>query len=230
LLNILRNIVERREACHINVESAGVYACEGEPLHRWRYAYARIMGWTYRITLRGIDPGLINKSDLIVAMEPYHYEEIVCSCPDAEGKIVLWVQWRNPKGIDCIPDPYGKGSKSLVNALINKKACGKTVYNPSGWDVIDIISFARVSQMFYVDIKGSVKHESTQSIFEHWIGMRGNWYYIRWPQNRNSMNLIELLEWNEKVNLTSLVNVEDIIIQHYLDSLMPGKALGGIRD
>jgi 16S rRNA (guanine527-N7)-methyltransferase len=40
---------------------------------------------------------------------------------------------------------------------------------------------------------------------------------------------IELLEWNEKVNLTSLVNVEDIIIQHYLDSLMPGKHLGGIK-
>jgi protein-tyrosine phosphatase len=111
---ILRNIVAKEGGIHINVESAGVYACEGEPAAPLALRVCENNGVDISDHIaKGIDRDLINKSDLIVAMEPYHYEEIICSCPDAEGKIVLLGSMEKPKGIDCIPDPYGKGSEEF---------------------------------------------------------------------------------------------------------------------
>jgi 16S rRNA (guanine527-N7)-methyltransferase len=39
----------------------------------------------------------------------------------------------------------------------------------------------------------------------------------------------ELFEWNNKINLTSLKNLEEILIHHYLDSIVPGPYLVGIK-
>ena len=107
---ILRDIVSKEGSIHINVESAGVYACEGEPAAPLALRVCENNGVDISDHIaKRIDENLINNSDLIVAMEPYHYEEIICSYPEKEGKIVLLGSMEKTKGIDSIPDPYGKG-------------------------------------------------------------------------------------------------------------------------
>ena len=53
----------------------------------------------------------------------------------------------------------------------------------------------------------------------HKIGIELNSYQIE--QYYKYMNL--LIEWNEKVNLTAIIEPEDIILKHFIDSLTIAK-------
>ena len=88
----------------IRVGSAGIGALVGHPADDTATAVAEANGVSLAgHVARQFDRDLGATHDLILVMEPGHKHEIARQFPDLSGKVMLFDQWTNAKGID---DPY----------------------------------------------------------------------------------------------------------------------------
>lgn len=88
------------------VTSAGIFGLEGHPAD----AVAQDVAWHHGVSLddhvgRKLTRSLLQKSDLILVMEPEHLRFIAAMAPENRGKSLLFGQWLETKDI---PDPYRK--------------------------------------------------------------------------------------------------------------------------
>ncbi|WP_311775524.1 protein tyrosine phosphatase [Enterobacter sp. RIT637] len=88
------------------VTSAGIFGLEGCPAD----AVAQDVAWQHGVSLddhvaRKLTRSLLQKSDLILVMEPEHLRFIAAMSPEYRGKSLLYGQWLETKDI---PDPYRK--------------------------------------------------------------------------------------------------------------------------
>jgi protein-tyrosine phosphatase len=88
------------------VTSAGILGLEGRPAD----AVAQDVAWQHGVSLddhvaRKLTRSLLQKSDLILVMEPEHLRFIAAMSPEYRGKSLLYGQWLETKDI---PDPYRK--------------------------------------------------------------------------------------------------------------------------
>lgn len=93
------------------VTSAGIFGLEGCPADAAAQAVARRHG----ISLEGhvarkVTRSLLQKSDLILVMEPKHLRFIATMAPENRGKSLLFGQWLETKDI---PDPYHKSREAF---------------------------------------------------------------------------------------------------------------------
>ena len=93
------------------VTSAGIFGLEGCPAD----AAAQAVAWRHGISLEGhvarkVTRSLLQKSDLILVMEPKHLRFIATMAPENRGKSLLVGQWLETKDI---PDPYHKSREAL---------------------------------------------------------------------------------------------------------------------
>jgi len=88
------------------VTSAGIFGLEGRPAD----AAAQAVAWRHGVSLEGhvarkVTRSLLQKSDLILVMEPEHLRYIAAMTPENRGKSLLFGQWLETRDI---PDPYHK--------------------------------------------------------------------------------------------------------------------------
>ncbi|WP_137849374.1 protein tyrosine phosphatase [Enterobacter sp. 2VL] len=88
------------------ISSAGVWGMEGSPADEG----AQYVALRHGISLddhrsRKLTPGLMQKADLILVMEPEHLHFISAIAPEIRGKSLLFGQWLESQSI---PDPYRK--------------------------------------------------------------------------------------------------------------------------
>ena len=93
------------------VTSAGIFGLEGCPAD----AAAQAVAWRHGISLerhvaRKVTRSLLQKSDLILVMEPKHLRFIATMAPENRGKSLLFGQWLETKDI---PDPYHKSREAF---------------------------------------------------------------------------------------------------------------------
>lgn len=93
------------------VTSAGIFGLEGCPAD----AAAQAVAWRHGISLEGhvarkVTRSLLQKSDLILVMEPKHLRFIATMAPENRGKSLLFGQWLETKDI---PDPYHKSLEAF---------------------------------------------------------------------------------------------------------------------
>lgn len=93
------------------VTSAGIFGLEGCPAD----AAAQAVAWRHGISLEGhvarkVTRSLLQKSDLILVMEPKHLRFIATMAPANRGKSLLFGQWLETKDI---PDPYHKSREAF---------------------------------------------------------------------------------------------------------------------
>ena len=93
------------------VTSAGIFGLEGCPAD----AAAQAVAWRHGISLEGhvarkVTLSLLQKSDLILVMEPKHLRFIATMAPENRGKSLLFGQWLETKDI---PDPYHKSREAF---------------------------------------------------------------------------------------------------------------------
>ena len=93
------------------VTSAGIFGLEGCPVD----AAAQAVAWRHGISLEGhvarkVTRSLLQKSDLILVMEPKHLRFIATMAPENRGKSLLFGQWLETKDI---PDPYHKSREAF---------------------------------------------------------------------------------------------------------------------
>lgn len=108
--NICRSpIGERLLRQHLpgkQVTSAGIFGLEGHPAD----AEAQAVALRHGVSLEGhvarkVTRGLLQKSDLILVMEPEHLRFIAVLAPENRGKSLFFGQWLETRDI---PDPYRK--------------------------------------------------------------------------------------------------------------------------
>ena len=93
------------------VTSAGIFGLEGCPAD----AAAQAVAWRHGISLEGhvarkVTRSLLQKSDLILVMEPKHLRFIATMAPENRGKSLLFGQWLETQ---AIPDPYRKSREAF---------------------------------------------------------------------------------------------------------------------
>ena len=93
------------------VTSAGIFGLEGCPAD----AAAQAVAWRHGISLEGhvarkVTRSLLQKSDLILVMEPEHLRFIATMAPENRGKSLLFGQWLETQDI---PDPYRKSREAF---------------------------------------------------------------------------------------------------------------------
>ena len=93
------------------VTSAGIFGLEGCPAD----AAAQAVAWRHGISLEGhvarkVTRSLLQKSDLILVMEPKHLRFIATMAPENRGKSLLFGQWLETQDI---PDPYRKSREAF---------------------------------------------------------------------------------------------------------------------
>ena len=93
------------------VTSAGIFGLEGCPAD----AAAQAVAWRHGISLEGhvarkVTRSLLQKSDLILVMEPKHLRFIATMAPENRGKSLLFGQWLETKDI---PDPNHKSREAF---------------------------------------------------------------------------------------------------------------------
>jgi protein-tyrosine phosphatase len=110
--NICRSPVGERVLLHmleqinskIAISSAGIAALEGYPADEIATAVAKASGVSLDgHVARQFTRELGTNHDLVLVMEPGHKREIIKTAPDLSGRILLFDQWTNAKGI---ADPY----------------------------------------------------------------------------------------------------------------------------
>ncbi|WP_320727699.1 protein tyrosine phosphatase [Enterobacter sp. 118C5] len=101
----------RQQLPDAQVTSAGIFGLEGRPAD----AAARAVALRHGVSLEGhvarkVTRFLLQKSDLILVMEPEHLRFIASIAPENRGKSLLFGQWLETKDI---PDPYRKSREAF---------------------------------------------------------------------------------------------------------------------
>lgn len=92
------------------VTSAGILGLEGRPANAAAQAVARRHGVSLEGHIaRKVTRSLLQKSDLILVMEPEHLHFIATMAPENRGKTLLFGQWLETRDI---PDPYHKSREA----------------------------------------------------------------------------------------------------------------------
>ncbi|MCE2007281.1 protein tyrosine phosphatase [Enterobacter bugandensis] len=101
----------RQQLPDAQVTSAGIFGLEGRPAD----ATAKAVALRHGVSLEGhvarkVTRFLLQKSDLILVMEPEHLRFIASVAPENRGKSLLFGQWLETKDI---PDPYRKSREAF---------------------------------------------------------------------------------------------------------------------
>ncbi|MEC5652516.1 protein tyrosine phosphatase [Enterobacter bugandensis] len=101
----------RQQLPDAQVTSAGIFGLEGCPAD----ATAKAVALRHGVSLEGhvarkVTRFLLQKSDLILVMEPEHLRFIASVAPENRGKSLLFGQWLETKDI---PDPYRKSREAF---------------------------------------------------------------------------------------------------------------------
>ncbi|WP_286087817.1 protein tyrosine phosphatase [Enterobacter bugandensis] len=101
----------RQQLPDAQVTSAGIFGLEGRPAD----AIAKAVALRHGVSLEGhvarkVTRYLLQKSDLILVMEPEHLRFIASVAPENRGKSLLFGQWLETKDI---PDPYRKSREAF---------------------------------------------------------------------------------------------------------------------
>lgn len=101
----------RQQLPDAQVTSAGIFGLEGRPAD----AAAKAVALRHGVSLEGhvarrVTRFLLQKSDLILVMEPEHLRFIASVAPENRGKSLLFGQWLETKDI---PDPYRKSREAF---------------------------------------------------------------------------------------------------------------------
>ena len=110
---ILRKRLDELGKKNIDVRSAGVRAFDGLPPSDGTIEVMKEEGVDVSgFRSKNITADMIRRSDLILAMEPAHEDEILALAPEAKSKTYLLKEYRNPhafnSGDSGINDPMGK--------------------------------------------------------------------------------------------------------------------------
>ena len=107
----LKVLLEKERPDTYDVISSGTGAAVGFPATLYAIEAAKI--WDADISLhrsQQLTPELIDKSDLILAMTPSHYKEIIRMRKDAVTKTFLFKSFPEPGGKgEGVNDPIGQG-------------------------------------------------------------------------------------------------------------------------
>ncbi|MDO2438684.1 MULTISPECIES: protein tyrosine phosphatase [Enterobacter] len=101
----------RQQLPNTQISSAGIFGLEGRPAD----AAAKAVALRHGVSLEGhvarkVTRYLLQKSDLILVMEPEHLRFIASVAPENRGKSLLFGQWLETKDI---PDPYRKSREAF---------------------------------------------------------------------------------------------------------------------
>ncbi|MGX5011249.1 arsenate reductase/protein-tyrosine-phosphatase family protein [Enterobacter asburiae] len=101
----------RQQLPNTQISSAGIFGLEGRPAD----AAAKAVALRHGVSLEGhvarkVTRYLLQKSDLILVMEPEHLRFIASMAPENRGKSLLFGQWLETKDI---PDPYRKSREAF---------------------------------------------------------------------------------------------------------------------
>lgn len=93
------------------ITSAGIYGLEGRPADE----AAQDVAWRHGLSLDGhiarrLTRSQMEKSDLILVMEPQHLHFIAAMAPEIRGKSLLFGHWLKQQDI---PDPYRKSNEAF---------------------------------------------------------------------------------------------------------------------
>jgi Protein-tyrosine-phosphatase len=93
------------------ITSAGIYGLEGCPADE----AAQDVAWRHGLSLDGhiarrLTHSQMEKSDLILVMEPQHLHFIAATAPEIRGKSLLFGHWLKQQDI---PDPYRKSNEAF---------------------------------------------------------------------------------------------------------------------
>jgi protein-tyrosine-phosphatase len=106
----LRSLLEHERPGKVEVFSSGTLGLAGQPATLYAHEAAKV--WDLDLSPHVNQPltaGLIRRADLIFAMAPEHFAEVLRLVPDAEGKTYLLKSFpdNTPVG-DQVPDPIGQ--------------------------------------------------------------------------------------------------------------------------
>jgi protein-tyrosine-phosphatase len=106
----LRTLLEKERPGKFEVISSGTGAASGFPATMYAVEAAKI--WACDISRhksRPLTPELIDRSDLILALTPSHYKQVLKLRPDARGRTYLVEKFPEPGGEgQGIDDPIGQ--------------------------------------------------------------------------------------------------------------------------
>lgn len=109
--NLLRDALVHSGA---EISSAGLAALEGQTIESTARVVLEENGHTPRAhKARQLTHDTVIASDLILAMEKRHLEDILKIAPEARGKVFLLGKWQDDREID---DPYRQGKPAFVHA------------------------------------------------------------------------------------------------------------------
>lgn len=107
---------------HVEVSSAGLMARENKPPCSKATDIAAVNGLNISShKTRKLNQEMVIQSDLILAMESGHAEEILSTYPFAHGKVILFGRWGENTEV---PDPYRQSDEmyQAVFAKLNEHA------------------------------------------------------------------------------------------------------------
>ena len=109
--NLLRGMLAQSD---IDVRSAGLAALVGKPIEPTACLVLKEHGCSPREHKASqLTRQDVSESDLILAMEQRHINDVLKIAPEARGKIFLLGKWQNNLEID---DPYRQGRAAFVHA------------------------------------------------------------------------------------------------------------------
>jgi len=126
----LKELLERKSLCQIEIGSAGLAALPGSPpsFHSLRVALENSVSLEEH-QARIVTPELIDKADLIVVMEPGHQEQLLDRYPQASGRILLlryFARYGSRKR--GILDPYGLNLEAYRFCFEDIKECVQSLH------------------------------------------------------------------------------------------------------
>jgi protein-tyrosine-phosphatase len=108
---ILRHLVSRHGLDgKVEISSAGTWASDGAAASAHAVEAARRSGINISgIRSQPLSRSILRESDLVLAMEPVHLEEVLAQEPEAEGRAFVVTSFADPAEGDPagVTDPYG---------------------------------------------------------------------------------------------------------------------------
>ena len=108
----------------VSIESAGLASMAGDPIHPAAAKALDMHGLSMHAHVAAqVDPGRIERADMILAMEKRHVSAILAMYPEARKKTFLFGKW---EGDAEVADPYGRGDEAFSVALDTMRAAARS--------------------------------------------------------------------------------------------------------
>lgn len=100
-------ILKSKNLKNIQVQSAGIYASDGENMSANSRKVLESKGVPFAHKSSSLQPSTVEWADLILTMTAAHKQAIIYAFPEAISKVYMYKEFATPDDIQDVMDPFG---------------------------------------------------------------------------------------------------------------------------